>query len=355
MTVSAKKITILVLMFLLLALFIAPAASATSLESILHRDEESPDFDAIMGVAGEEIMLDDTFIGTAYLYQYDTNDRMLVAAQALFDQLVSAGYTAEEATFDTLPAVRFVKQGAENVLLAPHTEQPFAYVAIGQFTTDTGYVVIEENSITYYEDVAHQYRTTLNHADVFIDGEKMSGFTARCSPVLSGTNDLFSFSCNNPNFMVTMKLPVGYMTEGGTYEREQFIGTDLNCLVSEDSGYYGCSFMTSDDIEHFDDVTFTFSPVSHDHPVAVQFSLTYNFQNERHLVEGFTVVTYEGSSSGSTGSTSSSTCSICHGSGTCQVCMGRGYATYTTWGQGGSGKVTCTSCNGSGKCKYCGN
>lgn len=351
---SCKKPKVFVLLSLMIILCTTPTSLATSLESMLHRNEESLDFDAIMGVAGEEVMLDDTFIGTAYLYQYDTSDAMMAAAQALFNQLISSGYSAEEATFDTLPAVRFVKQGAENILLAPHTEHPFAYVAIGQFTTDTGYVVIQENGITYYEDVAHQYRTTLNHADIFIDGEKVSGFTTDFSPVLNGAKDLFTFSCDDPEYLVTMGLPVGYMTDGGTYEREQFIGTDLNCLVRVNGYYYGYGFSTAEEMERFDDVTFTFSPVSHDQPVAVQFSIGYNYMGERHLIEGFTVVTYEGATGGSTGSTSSDVCSICHGSGTCQVCMGRGYATYTTWGQGGSGKVTCTGCSGSGKCKYCG-
>ena len=354
---SCKRTIVSVLLSLVIILCTTPTSLATNLESMLHRNEESLDFDAIMGVSGEEVMLDDTFIGTAYLYQYDTNNGMMEAAQALFDQLISSGYSAEEATLDTLPAVRFVKDGAENVLLAPHTERPFAYVAIGQFTTDTGYVVIEENGITYYEDVAHQYRTTLNHADIFIDGEKVSGFTTRCSPVLSGTKDLFTFSCGdagNPDYLITMGLPIGYMEEGGTYEREQFVGTDLNCMIMIGGYYDGYSFSTADEMERFDDVSFTFSPVSHDQPVAVQFSISYNYMGERHLIEGFTVVTYEGASTGGTSSSSSSTtCSICHGSGTCQVCMGRGYVTYTTWGQGGSGKVTCTSCNGSGKCKYC--
>ncbi len=46
-------------------------------------------------------------------------------------------------------------------------------------------------------------------------------------------------------------------------------------------------------------------------------------------------------------------CDICHGSGICQVCFGRGYFTYNTWGQGGSGKVTCEGCQGDRQCKYC--
>lgn len=349
-----KNEIIAILLLVCLLLLSSTTAMASDLQSLLHRNDTAFDFDATMGMAGTEVMLDDTFMGTAWMYEYASDDAAMVAAEALFDLLDSNGYAAEEATFGEMPAIRFTKSGQEDIRLAVDTAHPIAYVMQGAFTTDTGYVVVEENGITYYEDVAHQYRTTLGHADILIDGERVNGFTVSFSSVLSGTKDLFSFDCGKPEYILTMRLPIGYMTEGGTYEREQFAGTDLNCMVRVDGWYYGYGFSTSDEMERFDDVTFTFSPVSHDQPVAVQFTIAYNYMGDRHSIEGFAVVLYDGASSSGNGSTSSGDkCSICHGTGRCQVCQGRGYASYTTWGQGGSGKVTCTSCNGSGKCKYC--
>lgn len=346
---------IAILMAVCLLFLSTTSATASDLQSLLHRNDTAFDFDATMGMAGTEVMLDDTFMGTAWMYEYTTDDAAMSAAEALFNLLDSNGYAAEEANFGEMPAIRFTKSGQEDIRLAVDTAHPIAYVMQGAFTTDTGYVVVEENGITYYEDVAHQYRTTMGHADIFIDGERISGFTARFSPVLSGTKNLFYIERSEPEYYMSMVLPDGYMTEGGTYNREQFVGTDLNCCIQVGSLYYGYTFNASDEMERFDDITFSFSPVSHDQPVAAQFYIAYNYMGERHSIEGFAVVLHEGASSSGNGSTASGDkCSICHGTGRCQVCQGRGYASYTTWGQGGSGKVTCTSCNGSGKCKYCG-
>ncbi|MEG0759526.1 MAG: hypothetical protein RR505_14035, partial [Raoultibacter sp.] len=158
-----------------------------------------------------------------------------------------------------------------------------------------GYVMVEENGMTYYEDVAHQYRTTLGHADILLDGERIEGFTAKLSPVLSGTKNLFSFERSKPEFYMSMELPVGYMAEGGTYEREQFVDTALDCFIRVGDLSHGCCFSSAEEMERFDDIAFTFSPVSHDQPVAVQFYIAYSDKEAKHSIEGFAVVRYSNS------------------------------------------------------------
>lgn len=339
---------------LILCCLIVPSALASDFLSMLKRDDETLDIDGIMGVPGTEIMADAYVQGKGFLYEYANEAAMMAASEKLYDYLLSNGYDAQEATLDTLAAIRFTKEGQEDVILAPHTDYPLAYVLVGAPITveagGLGFETVEENGVLTYQDDQGR-RVTLNHADVLLDGKPLGGVTARFSST-SAVNDLFTFSCDQPEFMLTMKLPQGYMAEGGSYTREDFVGKDIACMVRVGGYYDGYGLDTEDDPDCFGDIGFRFSPVNHDQPVGVWFDVEYSNRGDVHQLEGFAVVLFEGASGGNV-STSPDRCTVCHGSGRCQVCLGRGYASYTTWGQGGSGRVTCTGCNGTGKCKYC--
>ncbi|MEG0743072.1 MAG: hypothetical protein RR521_12640 [Clostridia bacterium] len=276
---------------ILLSIFLSimPITVAQDSQIAQTVSNEANGFDVIMGTAGNEIMLDDTFLGTAWIYQYASREAMQQASQALSRHLKELGYAASEATLEELPAIRFVKEGNDNIMIAPHTAYPFVYVIMGKFTTDDGYVVVEENGVTHYQDIAGQFCTTLNHADVFIDGEKVEGFNA-CFTSINNTHDQISFSCGKPEYTLAITLPLNSMAGGGLCGLEQLRSTELDCRAQMGGGN-GAWF--SEKPERFHDVSFAFSSVSHDKPVSVYFSLSYTDQGHEYLVEGFAVVLYQ--------------------------------------------------------------
>ena len=98
---------------------------------MLRIDKDEMDIEQIMGTPGDEIMMGEDFMGVAKIYEYEDDAAMLAATESLCDALLIAGYTAEEATLDRLPATRFTLSGKEEILLAPHTDYPFVYVLVG--------------------------------------------------------------------------------------------------------------------------------------------------------------------------------------------------------------------------------